>query len=62
MTPDWPVQDGTFALGDLEVERGGTIRGARLVWQTHGTLNAARRQRRRLPVQLRRDAATTWPG
>jgi homoserine O-acetyltransferase len=29
-------------LGDLEVERGGTIRDARLSWQTHGTLNAAR--------------------
>jgi homoserine O-acetyltransferase len=31
-----------FELGDLEVERGGVIRDARLVWQTHGTLSAAR--------------------
>jgi homoserine O-acetyltransferase/O-succinyltransferase len=37
-----PVADGTFALGDLEVERGGVIRDARLVWQAHGTLTAAR--------------------
>lgn len=38
----WPVQEGVFELGDFEVERGGLIRGARLAWQTHGTLNAAR--------------------
>jgi homoserine O-acetyltransferase len=38
----WPVLDGTFELGDLEVERGGVIRDAKLVWQAHGTLNAAR--------------------
>jgi homoserine O-acetyltransferase len=38
----WPVAEGSFALGDLEVERGGVIRDARLAWQTHGTLNAAR--------------------
>ena len=37
----WPVRKGVFELGDLAVERGGTIRGARLAWQTHGTLNAA---------------------
>lgn len=37
----WPVTDGVFDLGDLDVERGGVIRGARLVWQSHGTLNAA---------------------
>src|SRR5215470_4908048 len=40
--PDWPVSDGELSLGDLEVQRGGVIRDARLVWQTHGTLNAAR--------------------
>src|SRR5262252_9639933 len=40
--PDWPVTDGELSLGDLEVQRGGVIRGARLVWQSHGTLNAAR--------------------
>ena len=38
----WPVRDGVFALGDFAVEKGGTIRDARLCWQTHGTLNAAR--------------------
>ncbi len=40
--PDWPVSDGVFDLGDLEVERGGVIAGAKLVWQAHGTLNEAR--------------------
>ncbi len=39
---NWPVQDGSFALGDLAVERGGTIRDAHLVWQSHGTLSAER--------------------
>ncbi|GAA1822503.1 alpha/beta fold hydrolase [Microlunatus capsulatus] len=38
----WPVTGGRFALGDLDVELGGTIRGAELAWQAHGTLNAAR--------------------
>jgi homoserine O-acetyltransferase len=33
---------GVLELGDLEVERGGTVRDARLSWQTHGTLSAAR--------------------
>lgn len=33
---------GVLELGDLEVERGGTIRDARLSWQTHGTLSPAR--------------------
>jgi homoserine O-acetyltransferase len=37
----WPVTDGVFELGDTEVERGGVIRGARLAWQAHGTLNVA---------------------
>jgi homoserine O-acetyltransferase/O-succinyltransferase len=39
---DWPVVDGVLDLGDLPVERGGAITGARLAWQAHGTLNAAR--------------------
>src|SRR3712207_5681265 len=38
----WPVNRGVLELGDLPVERGGTIRDARLSWQTHGTLAAAR--------------------
>jgi homoserine O-acetyltransferase/O-succinyltransferase len=38
----WPVDRGVFELGDLAVERGGTITDARLSWQTHGTLNEAR--------------------
>ena len=38
----WATGSGVFELGDLEVERGGTLRGARLSWQTHGTLNEAR--------------------
>jgi homoserine O-acetyltransferase len=38
----WPVADGVFELGDFEVERGGVIRDARLVWQSHGTLAPAR--------------------
>jgi homoserine O-acetyltransferase len=39
---DWPVTDGVLELGDVAVERGGVIAGARLVWQSHGTLNEAR--------------------
>ncbi|MEO7060651.1 MAG: alpha/beta fold hydrolase [Lapillicoccus sp.] len=38
----WSIAEGVFQLGDLEVERGGTIVDARLSWQSHGTLNAAR--------------------
>jgi homoserine O-acetyltransferase len=30
--------DATFELGDLELELGGTLRGARLGYRTHGTL------------------------
>jgi homoserine acetyltransferase len=40
--PSWPVQDGALELGDLPVERGGMIGSARLVWQSHGSLSAAR--------------------
>lgn len=38
----WQIQGGTFRLGDLPVQHGGIIRDARIVWRTHGTLNAAR--------------------
>ena len=40
--PAWPQASGQFALGDLPVERGGSIHDARIVWHTHGTLNADR--------------------
>lgn len=36
------MQEGVFELGDLTDERGGVVRVARLAWQTHSTLNAAR--------------------
>lgn len=38
----WPIETGTFELGDLPVERGGVIRDAKLSYQTHGTLNDSR--------------------
>ena len=38
----WPQNGGVFSLGDLEVQKGGVIRDAKIVWQTHGTLNAAK--------------------
>ena len=41
-TPTWPVSSGVHELGDLEVERGGTIRQARLSWQAHGALSPAK--------------------
>lgn len=39
---DWPVEEGVFDLGDVEVEHGGSIRAARLAWKTHGTLSPTR--------------------
>jgi homoserine O-acetyltransferase len=42
MSGRWQVTTGVFELGDVEVERGGVIKNARLSWQTHGTLNEAR--------------------
>jgi homoserine O-acetyltransferase/O-succinyltransferase len=38
----WSVDEGVFPLGDLAVQKGGVIRDAKLVWQSHGTLNAER--------------------
>ena len=38
----WPAAEGVFRLGDWPVQSGGTIRDARLVWKSHGTLAAAR--------------------
>ena len=42
MSDMWPVSQGVYELGDLIVQRGGVIRDARLSWQAHGTLSAAR--------------------
>jgi len=38
----WPAAEGRFALGDLPLRRGGVLRGAELVWRSHGTLSPAR--------------------
>ncbi len=38
----WPTAEGVFALGDLALHKGGVLPDAKLVWKTHGTLNAAR--------------------
>jgi homoserine O-acetyltransferase len=38
----WPTAEGIFALGDLKLHKGGVLPDAKLVWKTHGTLNAAR--------------------
>ena len=38
----WLVRRGVLELGDLALERGGTLPNARLVWQAHGALNPAR--------------------
>lgn len=35
---NWPQSSGEFRLGDVRVQSGETIRDARLVWKTHGTL------------------------
>lgn len=36
------MTSGVFELGDLHVEHGGTIRDAKLAWQTYGTLSPAK--------------------
>ena len=38
----WKQETGEFKLGDFSAEKGGTINDAKLVWQSHGRLNAAR--------------------
>src|ERR1700749_1002682 len=38
----WPQQHGMLELGDLTLQSGGVLRGARLSWKAHGTLSAAR--------------------
>jgi homoserine O-acetyltransferase len=42
MGMSWARQTGSFALGDMAAEKGGVIRDAKLAWESHGTLNAAR--------------------
>ena len=42
MKTHWPQTQGTFVLGDYPVANGGVIRDCRVVYKTHGTLNAAR--------------------
>jgi homoserine O-acetyltransferase len=39
---DWPNQQGTYEAGDLTLQSGAVLRGARLSWKTHGTLSPAR--------------------
>lgn len=38
----WPTAEGSFALGDVALHQGGILPDAKLVWRSHGTLNAAR--------------------
>jgi homoserine O-acetyltransferase/O-succinyltransferase len=38
----WERETGVLSLGDFAVEKGGHIRDARLAYERHGTLNAAR--------------------
>src|SRR4029077_17992421 len=38
----WKQETGEFKLGGFSAEKGGIIHDAKLVWQSHGTLNAAR--------------------
>jgi len=38
----WPQASGIFDLGDLPLQSGETLRGARLSWKAHGTLSPAR--------------------
>ncbi len=36
------THEGIFELGDLALHKGGVLPGARILWKSHGTLNAAR--------------------
>ena len=38
----WPTQQGIFDAGDLTLQSGAVLRGARLSWKAHGTLSPAR--------------------
>jgi homoserine O-acetyltransferase len=39
---DWPQQRGMFDLGDLPLQSGASLPGARLSWKAHGALSPAR--------------------
>jgi homoserine O-acetyltransferase len=39
---DWPTQTGIFEAGDLPLQSGEVLPGARLSWKAHGSLSAAR--------------------
>jgi homoserine O-acetyltransferase len=41
-TMTWPTQQGTYDAGDLTLQSGVRLPGARLSWKAHGTLSAAR--------------------
>ena len=49
----WPTAEGVFELGDMALHKGGVLPDAKLVWKTHGTLNAARDNVVLYPDQLR---------
>ncbi|WP_426958586.1 alpha/beta fold hydrolase [Muricoccus radiodurans] len=38
----WPITQGEYRLGDLELHKGGVLPDARIVWRAHGTLSPAR--------------------
>jgi homoserine O-acetyltransferase len=38
----WPTRHGVLELGDLTLQSGATLPGARLSWKAHGTLSAVR--------------------
>jgi homoserine O-acetyltransferase len=38
----WPTQQGVFEPGDITLQSGARITGARLSWKAHGTLSAAK--------------------
>ncbi len=38
----WTTETGIFELGDLTLQGGGTLAGARLAWKSYGTLSPAR--------------------
>jgi homoserine O-acetyltransferase len=39
---DWPTQQGVFEAGDLTLQSGARLPGARLSWKAHGTLSPTR--------------------